>query len=43
MFVIKIKIENDHDLEAIKDLLEEGAENGEIENAFDLEVEEIPD
>jgi len=43
MFVVKLKLENDHDLEAVKDLLEEAAENGEIENAFDLEVDEIPD
>lgn len=43
MFKITITIENDHDLEAIKDVLEEAAENGVIENAFDLKVDEIPE
>ena len=43
MFVVNILLENDHDLEAVKELLEEAAENGEIQNAFDLSVDEVPD
>ncbi len=40
MFVITIRMDNDHDIEALRDLLDDASEDGTLENAFDVKVDE---
>ena len=41
MFIATIKLENDRDMEALRDLLERAADEGEIAGAFELKFDEV--
>jgi predicted N-acetyltransferase YhbS len=43
MFEITIRTESDRDVEAIKDLLENASEEGEIAEPFEVRVDEVPE